>query len=365
MSFRTVGVEEEFLLVDPDTGRPCAVGGVVLAASENGDGDGNPDLTTELQREQVETGTRPCRSLDDLGAQLRAARAAAAAAAREAGVDLAAVATSPVPVAPTLTPSPRYVEMAERFGLTASEELTCGCHVHVAVESDDEGVAALDRIRPWLAPLLALTVNSPFWQGEDSRYGSFRTQVWQRWPSSGPYEMFGSPARYRALVDAMVASGTVLDEGMVYFDARLSRRHPTLEVRVADVCLRADDAVLVAALVRGLVATAAAAWRAGTPPDPVRTELLRLAAWRAARSGTTGALLDPRTWRPAPAAGVLRELVAHVAPALDEAGDRDRVDELLTAVLGRGTGAARQRAVFADAGDLPAVVRDAVSVTAE
>lgn len=348
-----MGVEEEFLVVDPATGRPRAVGGLVLAAS----GEAGGALTAELQREQIETGTTPCTTLDDLGTGLRAARAAAAAAADEVGVAVAPLATSPVPVEPTLSPKHRYVEMSRRFGLTVSEELTCGCHVHVAVDGPEEGVAALDRVRPWLAPLLALSTNSPFWQGADSGYASYRSQVWSRWPSAGAYAPFGTVAAYRALVDTMVATDTVIDEGMVYLDARLSRQHPTLEVRVADVCLDPDDAVLVAALVRGLVETAVRAWRAGVPADPVRTEVLRLAGWRAGRSGLDGALLDPGTWRPAPATQVLDRLVAHVRPALEDAGDLPVVRELLAAVLARGTGTTRQRAVFAGSGDPGAVVR--------
>ena len=352
MVVRTLGVEEEFLLVDPATGRPRALGQAVLAASG--------ELTGELQQEQVETGTKPCHSLDELSAQVRAARATAATAAADAGAALAPLATSPLPVEPTVTPSRRYRRMTRRFGLTAAEELTCGCHVHVAIDSADEGVAVLDRVRPWLAPLLALSANSPFWAGEDSGYRSYRTQVWQRWPSAGPYAPFGSPAAYRAFVDATLATDTLLDEGMIYLDARLSRQHRTVEVRVADVCRDPDDAVLVAGLVRALVQTAADAAGRGVAPDPVRTEVLRLAAWRASRSDVDAELLDPRTWRPAPAAEVLDALVAHVTPALEEAGDLDRVREQLAVVLRRGTGARRQREVLARTGDLAAVVRDAV-----
>ena len=263
---------------------------------------------------------------------------------RRAGSALAALGTSPLPVEPTVSTKDRYQRMARRFGLTVAEELTCGCHVHVGVESDEEAVGALDRLRPWLAPLLAMTANSPFWQGTDSRYASYRSQVWSRWPSAGPYAPFGSPAAYHGTVAAMIASDTVLDRGMVYFDARLSAEHPTLEVRVADVCLDVDDAVLFAALVRALVETAAAQWGADAAPDPVRLELLRLAAWRASRSSVDGMLLDPGSWCPAPAADVLGRLVAHVTPALEEAGDLARVRELLADVLGRGTGARAQRA---------------------
>lgn len=354
MAVRTVGVEEEFLLVDPDSGEPRAVSHLVLAR------DGGADLEGELQREQVETATRPCTTLDELGRELRRARVGAARAAGTAGSVLAALATSPLPVAPTLSGKDRYQRVARRFGLTAAEELTCGCHVHVAVDGDAEGVAVLDRIRPWLAPLLALTGNSPYWQGDDSGYASYRSQVWSRWPSAGPYAPFGTAAGYHDRVTAMLDTDTVLDVGMIYFDARLSADHPTVEVRVGDVCLDVDDAVLLAALTRGLVETAVRQWRAGEPADPVRTELLRLAGWRAGRSGLDGALLDPGTWRPAPARGVVDRLVAHVGPALEEAGDLATVRELLAQLHARGSGARAQRG----AGDPRAAVAAAVRRTA-
>jgi glutamate---cysteine ligase / carboxylate-amine ligase len=350
-----VGVEEEFLLVDPSTGKPHAVAGAVL---EGEDPEG--DLTGELQREQVETGTRPCRDLTGLGAELRRTRQRARDAAAAEDADLVALATSPLPAEPHVGDEPRYARIMERFGRTAREQLTCGCHVHVSVPSDEEGVQALDRIRPWLAPLLAISTNSPFWDGADSGYASFRTQVWGRWPSAGPTGLFGSADRYREVTDAMLATDTVLDAGMLYFDARLSRQHPTVEIRVSDVCLDPDDAVLVAGLTRALVERAVRDANAGVAPDPVRTEVLRLAEWRAGRSGLDGDLLDPRTWRPAPARDVLGALLEHVREPLEDAGDLPVVRELTDAVLRRGTGANCQRAVFQRTGDLRAVVAAAV-----
>jgi hypothetical protein len=144
----------------------------------------------------------------------------AATAARRAGVAAVPLATYPLPVDPHVNDGPRYRAMLSRFGRTAAEQLTCGCHVHVAVESDEEAVAVVDRIQPWLPVLLALTVNSPFWDGLDSGYGSYRSQVWGRWPSAGPTGPFGSAAEYRRFTEELLRTDTVLDRGMLYFDAR-------------------------------------------------------------------------------------------------------------------------------------------------
>jgi carboxylate-amine ligase len=150
-----------------------------------------------------------------------------------------------MPVEPRPPTTPRYQQMVERFGLTTMEQLVCGCHVHVSVESDDEAVTVLDRLRVWLPSLLALSANSPFWQGMDTGYASFRSQVMSRWPTSGPPPRLGSADAYRTLVADMVSSGVLLDEGMVYYDARVSFRYPTVEIRAADVCLDARDTALV------------------------------------------------------------------------------------------------------------------------
>jgi glutamate---cysteine ligase / carboxylate-amine ligase len=365
MGSRSVGVEEELLLVDPDDGRTLTVASAVLHdAVAHGQQQADEALTTELTRQQIETNTRPCISLEELGAELRRWRRAAAKAAQASGAQVAALATSPVAAVPDVTPDPRYRKMIDEFGRIARQQLACGCHIHVEVASDDEGVAVLDRIREWLPALLALSGNSPFWQGEDSGYVSFRSQTWILWPSAGPTELFGSAEAYHATVAAMVKSGTILDEGMIYFDARLSPNFPTVEVRVADVCLHSDDAVLLAGLTRGLIETAARAWRADQPPAAMRVELLRLAAWRAARSGLDGTLIDP-TGRPAPAAGVIRALIKHIRPALEDFGDYDAVLDLSNTVLSRGNGSTLQRDVRRRGGSLADVVACAVSRTGD
>jgi carboxylate-amine ligase len=340
---RTLGVEEEFLLVDARSGRPAPAVDEVLAERDH---DAEGTVEHELTLQQVETATPVDTDLAELRRALVALRADVATAAAAAGTVPLATGTSPVPVTALTTPSPRYRRIAETFGLTAREQLTCGCHVHVGVASDDEAVGALDRIRPWLAPLVAIAANSPFWQGQDTAYASYRSQVWGRWPTAGTTAPFGSAEAYHRCIAQLLASGTIVDEGMLYFDARLSRTYPTLEVRVADVAMDVDDAVLVAALAAALVETAAREWRAGRPPPATRPELLRLATWRAARSGLEGELVDVTGCAPVPARQVLERLVEHVRPALEDAGRLDDVRVLLGQVLGRGTGAARQRAAY-------------------
>ena len=361
---RTVGVEEELLLVDAQTGVPRSVASEVLrVARQHGDteveaGEAGGSVGPEMQEQQVETDTPAEEYLGLLEQDLRRWRDKARAAASEAGALILASGTTPLPVRPQTFDDERYAAMTEQFGLTATEQLTCGCHVHVSVHSDDEAVGALDRIRTWLPVLLAVSANSPFWQGGDSGYASYRSQAMTRWPTNGPTEIFGSAQAYADNLRLLLETGVPLDEGMAYFDARPSRNYPTLEIRVADVCLDPRDTVLVAALARGLVETGAREWAEGRPPDPVSVAVLRLAMWQAGRHGITGDLLDPRTHRPRPAREVVERLLEHVGPALRDTGDLVRVEKGVGRIFTVGTGSTTQRRIHDEEGRLDrAVVR--------
>jgi carboxylate-amine ligase len=351
---RTFGVEEELLLVDERTGAPVAAAPRALA---RGGSDADTDLEGELQQEMIEVVGRPCTTLEELAAGIRDGRLHADAAARSAGARAVALATSPVAAEPHGSPSKRHSEILRRFGPTASRCLTCGFHVHVSVESAEEGVAVLDRVREWLPVVLALSANSPICDGVDTGYESYRTEVWNRWPSAGPNPLFGSEAGYRAHEAKLLATGALLDAGMLYFDARLSRAHPTVELRVADVCLLEEDAVTIAALCRGLVEVAAAGWRAGVPPLGADERLLRLANWRAALVGVRGHLVHPVTGAPCSPQQAAEALVGFARPGLEVTGDRDRVERGVASILARGTGADRQRERFVSGGSAADVVR--------
>jgi glutamate---cysteine ligase / carboxylate-amine ligase len=362
---RTVGVEEELLLIDVHTGKPRSVASAVIAAAEKDSVSGVDEggVEAELQRYMVEIQSPVASELDDIGAELRKWRRVVAHAARDAGAGVAAIATAPLASAGLISQASRYRRMAERFGRTAQEVLTCGCHVHVSVESDEEGIAAIDRIRVWLPVILALSANSPFYDGRDTGYASYRSQLWMRWPSAGPTDTFGTPDAYHRLVRSMVDSGVLLDDGMIYFDARLSRRYPTVEIRVADVCVDLEDTLLITALCRALVETAVAEATRGDPVPQMPTSLLRLAAWQAGHDGVGGVLVDPVSRKPRPWIDVARDLVVHVRDSLEGFGDIERVEVGIDRLARVGSGATRQRGTFAKTGQLLDVVVEAVRLT--
>ena len=367
------------MLVDPDTGELTAVAGPALHAhrqgctgasevSEGPDGRSaeSPEVENELFLQQLETSTEPCVSADDLVAEIRRGRRAVGEAAREAGASAVAMPTAVlVDDQQHLTPKPRYRRIEAEYGELARQALVCAMHVHVDVDGDEEGVAVIDRIRPWLPVLIALSANSPYWRGADTRHASWRSQIWSRWPTGGPQEPFGDVAGYRRTAARMMEWGASLDAGMLYFDVRLSESFPTVEIRVADVCTEVDDALLVALLARALTETAARDWRAGTDPPAYRADLLRVASWRAGRFGLAGPLVHPLRGEPAETREVVSALLGQVGPALEDSGETELVRDLFERMVARGGGATRQRRVFERTGELRAVVHDLVQRTEE
>ena len=349
----TLGVEEEFVLLDPSTGATVLAGPELVRML-----GGEPGVQQELMRFQVETGTGVCTSLDEVGGELIRLRRLAADAAARLGCRLVASGVAPyrTPGLAAVTGQPRYQELARRYGPVVAEAGTCACHVHVGVPSRDLGVQVLARLRPWLAPLLAVTANSPIAGGHDTGWASWRYPIQSRWPTATPPAVWPDAAAYDTAVRRLIGRGAALDERSVYFLARLSPRYPTIEVRVADVCLDAGTAVLLAGLTRALVATALAEARRGTPvvAPPARQVAAALAA--AARHGLAGAGADPVTGQAVDAPALRSRLLDHVYPALRDYGDAETVTRLLRRLDDRGTGADRQRTLFTHAASTPAFI---------
>ncbi|MEU0881515.1 YbdK family carboxylate-amine ligase [Lentzea sp. NPDC005914] len=315
----TVGVEEEFLLVDTASGRTSTRADAVLARVQD------TDLTkfhAELAATQVEAASGPCTSVAELGQVLLDARTTLAKAAEEIGAGLISRGT---PVKPSLHPivsraNPRFHRVLDTYAGVVEHYEACGCHVHVGVPDRETGVRVLNHLRPWLPTLLALSANSP-----DNGYASWRLVQQSRFPGSGVPPVFTTAADYDAHVARMVACGTLVDRAQSFWLARLSLKLPTVEFRVADAAATVEDAMLQAALSRALVHMAFL----DDDPRPVRDEVCAAAVWAASRYGLDGAAVDP--WRECrvPATELLEKLVEHVTPALAQRGELSLVHELV------------------------------------
>ncbi|MCQ1985303.1 glutamate--cysteine ligase [Arthrobacter sp. zg-Y844] len=344
----TFGIEEEFLLMDASTGFPT--GAQELTRALISPEHGVFSSSAELLDAQVESSTRVCTTREEALDALLGFRSRLAEAAASAGVRVAPTGAAPriQEGPPVLNSSDRYQRMGILTGAVAHEQYVNGTHIHVGIPSRDTGVRVLNGLRPWLALLGAVAANSPYWRGQDSSFASWRMVHYRRWSVQGCPPLFADAQDYTRRLESLLATDVVLDAGHVGWAARLSDTFPTVEVRIADAQLQARDSLLLATLVRALVATLASAIPAvpAAVPDP---ELLDVGLWQAARFGMSGNLVS-HPGGSLPAADHLSALLEYVAPALEEAGDREYAVAGVARVLAGGTGAERQRTAFRSGG---------------
>lgn len=358
----SLGVEEEYQIVDPHTRALRARASRILRGARPALGE---EVQPELHLSQIETASPVCASLAEVRAEVTRLRRELIEAAECEDSRIVAAGTHPFsrPEDQPITPKARYRKIHADYQALARDLVIFGCHVHVGIDDPEAAVQVLNRARVWLAPLLALSANSPFWQGEDTGYASFRTELWSQWPTAGQPGLFSSRAEYEELLQALVACGALEDATKIYWDIRLPQRIPTIEFRVTDVCATVDEAVMIAGLVRALVWSCYEEARRDTPYCGGRPELIRAAHWRAARYGLSAELVDVRGQRTVPARELVNELMESVRPGLEWAGDWDEVSALVRETLARGTGAARQREVYERYGRLEDVVDFLVAET--
>ena len=349
----TIGVEEEYQIIDAGTRELHSQQERILAQDAVGE-----RVTPELYLSQIEIGTPICLTLAEVRSQLVRLRREVIAAAEREGNRIAAAGTHPFShwEDQQITPKARYVGIAQDYQQLAREQLIFGCHVHVGIDDREAAIQVMNRVRPWLAPMLALAANSPFWLGADTGYSSFRTEIWRRWPMAGTPHVFGSRAEYDRLVETLVRTESITDATKIYWDVRPSARFETVEFRVTDVCMTVDEAVMIAGLARALAESCYALAVRDEPIKHAAPELLRAAKWRAARYGLDADLIDTEAERAVPAAELIEKLLAFVRPVLEERKEWEEVSTLARLTIERGTGATRQREVYARSGRLEDVV---------
>ncbi|WP_420707158.1 carboxylate-amine ligase [Streptomyces sp. NRRL S-1448] len=359
----TLGVEEEYLLVDPVTREVSPQGQKVVAqASSSGLGD---RVGTELTCYQVEARTEPHTVVRELGEQIRSMRAVVADAAGRQGLRVVS-SGSPVlgqSVPPPISDGTRYAQSVATFRALDDEQTACACHIHVGIADLGRALQVSNHLRPWLPALISLTANSPYWNGRDTGYASWRVMTLARWPVSGPPPYFESPAHFHDLVGRAIEVGAVMDRGGLYWDIRPSSHVPTLEIRVADATATAEETVLFSAIIRAMVATSLTAIDAAQPAPRPQPELLRAACWRAARDGLAGQSVDLPTSRLVPAAARVDRLLTWIRPALRAYGDLGLVRSGWSRLRAVGNGADRQRAAHQRRHSLPDVVDHLIAAT--
>jgi glutamate---cysteine ligase / carboxylate-amine ligase len=352
----TVGVEEEYQLIDPESGA------LRSHASTLREGDWTGELLAELQETTVEIGTPICRSGRGLAEHLERLRFQAGTVAASQGVAIVAAGLHPFSVweghsRPALA---RYRAIEARYGRIARDEHIFGMHVHVAVPDGVDRLAIINVVRHYLPHLLALSASSPFFESADTGFASFRTILWRRWPNSGIPPRFASGEEFASYVAVLLDAGVMADPWNLYWSARPHPRYPTVEFRVTDVCPRVNDAVAIAALARVLVFAAATGVLVDEAPrhlsPTMEQELLRVNEWRVARDGLDARLIDSHSGQGhEPIRSAIRELLNRVGPAVHELGDGEWLAHIQT-ILERGNGADRMRRHFSDEGSLKSTV---------
>lgn len=365
----TMGVEEEYQIIDPSTRSLAADAERMLSSVESfveSSPATNIQVQSEMQRSQIEIATPVCNSLSEVRSALTAARQTVIAAAARIDRQIAAAGTHPFShwKDQPITANERYQQIEQRYRQLSNEQVIFGCHVHIGCREREIALQVINRARLWLAPLLALSANSPFWLQDDTGYDSFRTEIWWRWPMAGPPPDISSLADYNRLLQQLVDTSSISDSSHLYWDIRLSERLPTIEFRTTDVCMTIDEAVMITGLIRALVQTCHEQVLRDQPYTRVSRDLLRAAHWYAARYGLSEKLIDVHRERAVPAPELITRMLSLLRPALESSDAWDEVSGLVNTTLRNGNGATRQRAIYQDTGSHRAVVDFIVEETA-
>ncbi len=341
----TVGVEEEFQLVDPASRALVPAVGAVVEA-----GGGASLVTSELSRSCVEMVSPVFETVSDLARELPALRRRVAEMARGAGVEIVAAGTHPFsePTEQPLAEGAHNRRLEDEMGWVARTQAIYGLHVHVAVPDGEAAIAAVNELARRVPLLVALSANSPFWRGSDTRLASTRIKIFEMFPRSGLPPAFGGWEDFVRHVEALVLSGSIPDASWCWWDARPHLKFGTVELRAPDVQTDASRTAALVALVQCLVAGA----DGRAPEDPL---FVAENKWRAVRHGMDATFYDFAEGRSVPTRDLARRLVEELRPVAQELHCEAELEGVLE-IVERGTGAGLQRAAFEKSGSLEGLV---------
>lgn len=351
----TVGVEEEYQLVEPATRELVSRASNVLQADRSGQVEG------EVQETMVEVGTPISATATEVVGSLRERRFQAGAAAGSEDLEIMAAGSHPFSgwQHQVSSGAERPQMLMGLFRQILRQEHIFGMHIHVAVPEGFDRAVLMERVRGYTPHLIALSASSPFLFGEDTGFASFRTVSWRRFPFAGVPPGFASMQEYDDFVRILIRGGAIPDGRTVYWSVRPSPRYRTLELRMCDVCPRISDAAALAALGRAMVVAAAEELlpsAASSLRPALQDEVLAENEWIAARDGLDATLIAPETADGRlPIRAAVERLLELVAPIAESLGDGDALQGIAS-ILERGSAADRMRAIHRREGNLQAVV---------
>lgn len=350
----TLGIEEEYQVIDPASRELASEGNQFI---EKGQIIFPGQIKAELHASQVEAGTAICKDIHEAEDQIKILRGGLVKMAEEFGLAIGAAGTHPISswINQPITSNPRYDEIILELQDAARGNLIFGMHVHVGIPSRSMALKMVNGMRYFLPHLYALSANSPFWEGRNTGFKSFRSKVFDKFPRTGIPEHFDSLAEYDQFIDLMVKTNCIDNAKKLWWDIRVHPTFPTIEIRVCDVTLRAEETLAITALVQALVAKLYKLHEMNCSFNQYSRTLINENKWRAGRYGIDGKLIDFGVEEEKPFKAIIREILNFVDDVVPKLGSRKHLDYIQT-ILAEGTGADRQLTVYSQKGDLKDVV---------
>ena len=359
----TIGIEEEFQIVDPQT---RDLRSHIQQLLEGGKMILKEHAKSEMHQSMVELGSEICQDIGDARRQVVQLRSELATAAAGDGLKIASAGTHPFShwKDQLITPNERYATIVKDMQQVARANLIFGLHVHVGIPDREEGVDLMNQARYFLPHLFALSVNSPFWLGENTGLKAYRQMIFQRFPRTGIPDAFESLSEYEDYLKLLVDTGCIDNAKKIWWDIRLHPFFNTIEFRICDAQTRVDDTIALAAMMQAIIAKLRKLLRENTTFRIHRRRLLDENRWRASRYGIDGALIDFGKKREVETRSLIHELLEFISSEVDELGSHREMAHV-EKILGEGTGADRQLRVFEQTGDIRAVVDHIIAETYE
>jgi carboxylate-amine ligase len=351
----TIGIEEEYQTIDPDTRDLRSH--IQAELLEKGQLILQERVKAEMHQSVVEVGTGVCKNIKEAKAEVKMLRRDIIRLARENGLKLASVATHPFSDWRTqdINPDARYKNIVEDMQLVARANLIFGLHVHIGIEDRETAIHMMNHSRYFLPHLLALSTNSPFWLGMNTGLKSYRCKVFDKFPRTNIPDYFPSWGEYENFIKLLIKTNCIDNAKKIWWDIRPHPFFNTIEFRVCDIPMRADETIAIAALIQATVAKLYKLHASNQGFRLYRRALIMENKWRASRYGMDGKLIDFGKQIEVPARDLIREYLEFVDDVVDELDSREELEYIHT-MLENGSGADRQLRVYQETGDLKKVV---------